>query len=129
MYYRSAVTTAQINDGTSLTYLFGEKYTGSHLYDSGTTFGDNQDIYSGYEWDNHRVAFNPASFLGNDPELFQPRQDTYGYDNYAAFGSAHSSGLNMAMCDGSVQTIAYEINSVTHRWLANRLDGEVAKLP
>ncbi len=31
----------------------------------------------------------------------------------------------MAMCDGSVQTISYDIDPQTHRYLANRFDGEV----
>jgi hypothetical protein len=33
------------------------------------------------------------------------------------------------MCDGSVQSLSYEIDSDTHRFLANRLDGNVASLP
>jgi prepilin-type processing-associated H-X9-DG protein len=125
MYYRSDVTPAQITDGTSHTYLLGEKYLGTHLYDGGTTFADNQDIYSGYEWDNHRVAYQPGADFPED--YYQPRQDTPNYDNYAAFGSAHAGGLNMAMCDGSVQSISYDINPLTHRWLANRLDGNVVE--
>jgi prepilin-type N-terminal cleavage/methylation domain-containing protein/prepilin-type processing-associated H-X9-DG protein len=125
MYYRSEVKPAQISDGTSHTYLLGEKYVGTHLYDGGTTFADNQDIYSGYEWDNHRVAYQPGADFAED--YYQPRQDTPNYDNYGAFGSAHSGGLNMAMCDGSVQSVAYDINPITHRWLANRLDGNVVE--
>jgi len=30
----------------------------------------------------------------------------------------------MAMCDGSVQTVSYEIDALTHRYQANRLDGQ-----
>jgi prepilin-type N-terminal cleavage/methylation domain-containing protein/prepilin-type processing-associated H-X9-DG protein len=126
MYYRSDVKTSQIVDGTSHTYLVGEKYAGAHLYESGTTFADNQDIYSGHEWDNHRVAFQPGADFPE--EYYQPRQDTFGVDNYGAFGSAHSGGLNMAMCDGSVQTISYDIDPKNHRWLANRFDGQLDSL-
>ena len=48
--------------------------------------------------------------------------------NDLAFGSAHSGSMNMAMCDGSVQTLSYEIDPTTHRYLAVRNDGETATL-
>jgi prepilin-type processing-associated H-X9-DG protein len=46
-----------------------------------------------------------------------------------AFGSAHPGSLNMAFCDGSVQSVSYDIDRDIHRYLANRLDGNSAKLP
>jgi prepilin-type processing-associated H-X9-DG protein len=98
---------------------------------SNLSAGDNQGLYAGYEWDNHRVAWHPASAVANgDPLTYQPRQDTIGIDlpNIYAFGSAHSGGMNMSMCDGSVQTISYEIDHRIHQYLASRLDGEIAKL-
>lgn len=129
MYYRSELKVSQITDGTTTTYLLGEKYVGVNDYEgsSGNAYGDNQDIYVGYEWDNHRVAYLAGVSL-LDLEFYQPRQDRVGYDSYGAFGSAHSGGLNMAMCDGSVQYISYDINPETHRRLANRLDGSVVSL-
>jgi prepilin-type processing-associated H-X9-DG protein len=143
MYYRSEVKPSKITDGTSSTYLVGEKYLFPDAYEGipaasgqpGYTLGENQGIYSGMEWDNHRVAFMPpgtgyppsGGSTSNVREYYQPRQDTLGYDNVAAFGSAHSGGFNMAMCDGSVQTVSYDIDSDTHRFLAVRFDGEVIK--
>jgi prepilin-type N-terminal cleavage/methylation domain-containing protein/prepilin-type processing-associated H-X9-DG protein len=135
-YYRSEVKISQIADGTTNTYLLGEKYMRPESYegatssqDPGWSLGENQSVYTGYEWDNHRVAYHPnRSAPGAGVEYYQPRQDTPLYENAGAFGSAHSAGLNMAMCDGSVAFIAYEIDSNTHRWLANRQDGNIAKL-
>ena len=133
MYYRSDLKIAQIPDGTTDTYLLGEKFLSADMYEQLPTsgngrYGDNQGAWSGYEWDNHRVAWNPGSSI--DPLSYQPRQDTIGVDdpNIYAFGSAHSAAMNMAMCDGSVQSISYDIDRETHRYLANRMDGEAATL-
>jgi hypothetical protein len=30
----------------------------------------------------------------------------------------------MVMCDGSVQTVSYDIDPTAHRYQANRLDGQ-----
>lgn len=128
-FYRSDLKIAKISDGTTNTYLIGEKYLKPEAYEGagansepGFTFGDNQSVYTGYEWDNHRVAYNPQR--GGSDEVFQPRQDTLGYDSYYAFGSAHAGAFNMSFCDGSVQAISYDISTNTHRFLANRRDGE-----
>lgn len=133
-FYRSQVKTSQIPDGTSQTYMLGEKLMSPDLYDSATNarygLGDNQSAYSGYEWDMHRVAWYRPD-LPDKAEDYQPRPDSIGLpDNpyLYAFGSAHPGSMSMAMCDGSVQSISYEIDPDTHRYLANRLDGETGDL-
>jgi prepilin-type processing-associated H-X9-DG protein len=137
IYYRSEVSSKKITDGTSHTYLIGERFMRPDAYENllsagNDRYGDNQGAYAGYEWENHRVAWNPNSTYASTPELFQPRQDSIiGIDGpgFLAFGSAHAGSMNMAMCDGSVQGISYDIDRDTHRYLANRLDGQVVTLP
>ncbi|QEG37226.1 DUF1559 family PulG-like putative transporter [Bythopirellula goksoeyrii] len=130
-YYRSEVYLAQVEDGLSRTYLYGEKYLAPNLYvDVNITngvdhMGDNQSAWAGYEWDNHRVAWNPNTAW---PEKsYQPSQDGTGsnFSNIFAFGSAHPKSLNMSYCDGSVRTVSYDIDRDVHRFQANRLDGQV----
>jgi prepilin-type N-terminal cleavage/methylation domain-containing protein len=110
-YLRSEVALAWITDGTSNTYLVGEKYANPDSYADGRGVGDNEGFYSGFIDDNHRDSAG------------LPDQDTPGVDNPNIFGSAHASAFNMTLCDGSVRSISYMIDVSTHRYLGNREDG------
>ena len=132
IYVRSEVSTAQIQDGTSNTYLIGEKYMNPNEYagagsrnDPAFSFNSNQAAYCGYEWDNQKVAWNPLASTVDAQEDFQPRADTPNYDSFLIWGSAHSAGINMAYCDGSVQFVSYDVDPFVHSYSANRLDGQV----
>ena len=65
-FYGLSTTIAQISDGTSNTYLCGEKYIDANHYFDGldSTAGDNGDSvcdYNGYTQDNCRfVTHNSA---------------------------------------------------------------------
>jgi prepilin-type N-terminal cleavage/methylation domain-containing protein/prepilin-type processing-associated H-X9-DG protein len=132
IYYRSEVSVKQITDGTTNTYLIGEKFLTPLMYEAAEAtprgYGDNQGAYVGFEWDNERRAWNPNSAPA---ESFQPRQDIMGTDdpNVYAFGSAHPGSMNMSMCDGSVHGLSYDIDRDVHRYLAVRFDGQTATLP
>jgi prepilin-type N-terminal cleavage/methylation domain-containing protein len=135
MYYRSELRPAQILDGTSKTYLVAEKWMPSDGYEgtrseneSGFTAGDNQSMYTGYEWDNHRVSWNPAST--RPKEAFQPARDTNrggGNGPERRFGSAHPTNFQAVFCDGSVHSIGYDIDPMAHRALANRYEGDIVQ--
>jgi prepilin-type processing-associated H-X9-DG protein len=133
--YHSEVKLKQVTDGATHTYLLGEKFLSPKYYETalaqGDGYGDNQSAYTGFEWDNERVAYNKLANL--DPNLYQPRQDAdlnieVGIGWYA-FGSAHAGAMNMAMCDGSVQAISYDVDKDLHRCLAVKDDGEVIAIP
>jgi prepilin-type processing-associated H-X9-DG protein len=133
--YHGQVKVRQVSDGTAKTYLIGEKFLSPKLYEfaiiPGGGYGDNQSAYTGMEWDNERVAYNPSPLNTYTNVDYQPRQDFDGADNsnLFAFGSAHAGGCNMAMCDGSVQFLSYDIDVDTHRYLAIRNDGNSPVMP
>jgi hypothetical protein len=109
---------AQITDGTSKTYLIGEKYLNPDNYLGQTIitdFGDDQGAYSGYNADVNRTTHR----------LYAPLQDTPGFTRTFNFGSAHPSTFFMAMCDGSVRGVSYDIDTKAHQVFGSRSDGEV----
>ncbi len=113
VYAGSLIKMADIRDGTSHTYLAGEKYLGPDCYDTGTDPGDNEDSMMGDNADISRWA----------GLQYPPYPDTPGLSYWQSFGSAHANGFQVAYCDGSVDMISYAIDLQVHGWLANRADG------
>ncbi len=112
--FRSEIQPAHIRDGTSNTYLAGEKYLNPDLYFTGNDGADNNAAYQGNDWDTNRWT-NLA-----------PLRDTPKVGTMSTrFGSAHSASLHMVMCDGSVQSISYAIDPIVHENLGNRKSGQV----
>ncbi len=117
MYGRSKVSGRKIKDGTSKTYLIGEKYISAENYFDGTDPGDNESIYVGFNNDTCRSTFVAPE---NDQNFVNVRN---------TFGSAHATVWQAVMCDGSVHSLSYDIDFETHRRLGNRSDGGVASVP
>ena len=115
-YIRSKVKIADITDGTSNTYLVGEKYCDPDHYEDGTDPWDDQSAYCGPDWDTYRWTNVVADCV--------PMQDQSGNGHGLAFGSAHATSFSMAFCDGSVQSINYSIDPVVHNYLGSRADGQ-----
>jgi len=117
---RSQIRMADITDGASNTYLVGEKYICPDHYFTGLDGGDDQSAYHGDSDDQCRwTGQDTATTIATNP----PLPDTPGMLNSYIFGSAHPSGFNMALCDGSVHKMNYSIDPETHRRLGNRKDG------
>jgi prepilin-type N-terminal cleavage/methylation domain-containing protein len=118
--FLGTVKISDIEDGTSKTLLVGEKWVAANVYGGGL-WGDNYGWYNGMAWETVRFS--------ND----SPRQDSIvntpvangqvacGGCDY--FGSAHPSGFNASMADGSIRLINYDIDLTTFRALTNRRDG------
>jgi prepilin-type N-terminal cleavage/methylation domain-containing protein/prepilin-type processing-associated H-X9-DG protein len=113
VFWRSEFKLAHVRDGSSNTYLIGEKYLNPDRYNSWSGGGDAQSMYIGLDDDCVRWA-GPGLPL---------RRDQPGYDNPRIFGGPHSGGCHFAFADGRVRTVSYSIDTETNQRLANRMDG------
>ena len=114
-FVRSEVAAAGIPDGLSRTLLVGEKNVEPQHYDTGQALNDNQGAYTGFNWDNQRVA----------RESQPPAPDAAGTGQryYPSFGSAHPEVWLAAFCDGHVESLSYSLGGALAGQLANREDG------
>lgn len=115
-FLRSEIRTRDVRDGLSNTYLLGEKYVSTIGYNTDEDPGNDQSMYCGVDLDINRWVIQPPL---RDGEAMEVRR----------FGSAHSDGCHMALCDGSVRFIGYTIDAEVHRRLGNRRDGLPVELP
>jgi len=121
IYFRSEIRFAHIEDGTSQTYLVGEKYVEHMHYEDGLSKGDNTSMYQGYDWDVVRWANS------GEPGTV-PLQDTQAFPKASPpgnFGSAHGAGFLVGFCDGSVRLMNYNVEMIVHERLATRHDGNI----
>jgi hypothetical protein len=116
-YLRSQVRPTDIRDGLSNTYLFGEKSCNPATYFSGQSVGDDWSMYTGHQNDILR-----STLLG-----LTPIADKLGVDEPSRFGSAHPSGCQFALCDGSVRVVSYDIDAQIYARYGQRNDGMAVK--
>ena len=129
-YINSRVTIGGITDGTSNTFMAGERYHQDTAYTSIQTLG-------GWAWATYtavedytgstRVAlnYNLGASGVTSPSSSQKDQ------RVSAFGSGHVNGANFVFCDGSVRFLSNgDASSFTnYQALSTRAGNEVATLP
>jgi len=137
VFGRSEVNFRRITDGTSKVYMVGEKYMSTDNYADGLDWGDNEPAFSGNNSDTLRITAPHRGVKGKLPlRADQPgpsgdgtgdpgKPADPGYGGEFIFGSAHSSGFNMAFCDSSVRMITFDIDPELHRTYGHRYDGVV----
>jgi hypothetical protein len=113
---------AKIEDGTSKTLLIGEKFVPSNAYEGGA-WGDNYGWYQGHAWDSVRYSNDPPE--QDNPSMAPKSARGETPCDCDQFGSAHASGFNASMADGSTQLISYDIEHRVFKALTNRRDGSV----
>jgi prepilin-type N-terminal cleavage/methylation domain-containing protein/prepilin-type processing-associated H-X9-DG protein len=114
-FRRSQLKYGDIANGTSNVYMVGDKYVRAECYEGvcpgnspAVDFGDNESMYTGFNNDVFRAAHD------------LPVMDAVGVNNQSRYGSAHTGGINMAMCDGSVRVVAYDIDRTAWRRAGDR---------
>ncbi len=125
-FVRSTIQIRDITDGTSNTYLVGEKYLNSQEYTSGSDLGDDSSLCQGDDFDIAR--YSEFVYSKGDKIVFEPvppLKDMRSYTDYYCFGSAHPNTWQMSFCDSSVHSISYDIDPDLHGRLGNRCDGEM----
>jgi prepilin-type processing-associated H-X9-DG protein len=108
IFLRSQIRMADISNGTSNTYLIGEKYLNPSNYDNSKDEGDDEAMLTGMDCCNVRCTALP------------PLRDTPSRNDLFRFGSAHASGCNMLYCDGRVELVAYSVDPAVHQRAGNR---------
>jgi prepilin-type N-terminal cleavage/methylation domain-containing protein/prepilin-type processing-associated H-X9-DG protein len=120
--FRSNTNFASITDGTSNTFLAGEKHVPRGMF--GRAKVGDSSLYNGV-WTTYsgRVA-GIEDPLAQSPDDVTP---SVGGNAFFArkFGSYHTGVVQFVFCDGSVKPIKTSIDPVNLRRLAVRNDGEV----
>jgi prepilin-type N-terminal cleavage/methylation domain-containing protein len=104
-------------DGLSNTYLVGEKSMDTELYETGEDRGDRAPV-AGLT-DHVGAANSYVRFAIRSPQQDIANNCKTCHD----FGSAHFSGWNVSMADGSVKSMGYSMDVMVHRALAS-IDAE-----
>ena len=110
-FCRSEVAVKDIPDGTSHTYMIGEKYLNPANYATGLDPADNETWCTGANNDNYRTGFSA------------PMRDRSGVAHSTAFGSAHAASWVMAYADGHVKPLSFDISPSVQRGASHRADG------
>ena len=109
---------ADITDGTSSTMLFGEKRMNVQLLKQFQA-NDNEGYTCG--WNHDIMRYTDRILMPDFRHASDPGDDR--------FGSSHPAGMNIALVDGSVRMIPYNVDAKIFRNLGRRADGEVVSLP
>ncbi len=127
IFQRSTIEFRQITDGTSRTYLIGEKNLDPNNYTDGGALNDDQSMYTGWDKDNLR-ATTVILLPSGSPIGYLASPDTPGSEKLGSwwqwrFGGPHPGGWQSVFCDGSVHFLSYDMDPMIHDWLGNRQDG------
>jgi prepilin-type processing-associated H-X9-DG protein len=123
---------ADITDGTTNTMMFGEKFVDVSRYNPPAADIDPPDqgaspnsgftdggYFGGFQWSNTRCT------LGTPKRDIRYPAGATGLAYWQMFGGPHPGGLNIAMGDGSVRSLSWQVPTVVFQLVARKNDGEV----
>ncbi len=118
--FTKKISHAKIPDGASKTLLVSEKFVHVNHYEGGGV-ADDRGWADGWDFDHLRCTMAAPRADGDGRAPPNHHLDASNY----AFGSAHPGGMNSIFADGSVHSIAFDIDRETFNRLGHRHDGEV----
>jgi prepilin-type N-terminal cleavage/methylation domain-containing protein/prepilin-type processing-associated H-X9-DG protein len=131
-----SVRLADITDGTSNTFLFGERFTVDPEFDSRTSvvWPGTGPLWRWGRWANVLSPGASASVTLSTPVPINyrvpPGTDLPAFrDRVCAFGSGHPGGANFAFADGSVRFVSESTPLSTLQAMSTRAGGEVVTPP
>ncbi|ADB16788.1 protein of unknown function DUF1559 [Pirellula staleyi DSM 6068] len=122
-YRLSRVRFADVLDGQTNTLMVGEKYLSVTNWQTGADAADNENMYCGYNNDLYRST----NAIYYPPK--KDRRDIVAGTQAYTWGSVHTGGFMVALCDASVRMINYSIDADNFRRLGSRADKEPVNLP
>jgi hypothetical protein len=115
----SMMRPAHLRDGMSNVYLLGERFIQKGQAQTSSALGNEHSWLVGFDDDSIRfTASSPEGDSDSATSSFEGR-----------FGGGHAGVFPMAMADGSVHMLPFDITLSVHQMLGNRRDGQVAMLP
>jgi prepilin-type N-terminal cleavage/methylation domain-containing protein len=131
-YQRSQVQLKQVTDGTSKTAMVGEKYINTDHYVDGNGWAADQNIFVAHDRDmngytyfgilTHTDPNRTFRYIDHPARNAPPRRDRPGVVRDWDFGGAHPAGIHMVFCDGSVQTIDFDVSPEIFAFMGGRDD-------
>jgi len=124
VFLRSEINIRQVADGTSNTYMVGEKAVRTEAYEGqgpaaeDDDYGDDEGYMVGHNGDCVRSSGYPA--------VQDPTGTSAGTGGpFENWGSAHSGVFNMMFADGSSRSVSFGVDPVIHKGMGTRDGGEV----
>ncbi len=121
-WQRSMLRMGQITDGTSKTFMVGEKYLNPDHYSTGDDAADDQNIFVGHDRDVNGYTGRGVRQEPDPRFVLRPERDTPGLSLAYNFGSTHVSGFHVAFCDGAVTSISYDVDDLVFLLYGGRND-------
>jgi hypothetical protein len=116
----------------SKTIALGERWIPAVVYEANQTWvADDWGMYVGFQDDTVRSTYYDGRTPTHVPVSDSVDQNTItgGVDvARELFGSAHPGGCLFALCDGSVNMVALDIEPEMFRQMGDRRDGGVIKV-
>jgi prepilin-type processing-associated H-X9-DG protein len=130
LYINSSIKMTDISDGTSNTFLFGERNRIDPNLDA--VYGANfMEEHSGWAWTNSLPGYD---YLGGAAQTINwtfpaglTSDPGFVYDDirFSVYGSGHTAGANFCFADGSVHFLPNSVPIVVLQQLSTRAGGEV----